>query len=169
MAVLVMLPSRPGGTRSALAFVTGWATALLFIGIVVIFVTGSVEFGSDSTASSVTYGLQLGLGLASLAYAAGRIRRAREHRDPPPPRWLERAGRIPPLAAFGMGALLPYYVVALACVSEILEANGGQGAELVAYTCFVLATTALLASPLVVVATSKERSPERLAAMQGWL
>src|SRR3954470_7176500 len=169
MAVLVMLPSRPGGTRSALAFVTGWAPALLFIGIVVIFVTGSVEFGSDSTASSVTYGLQLGLGLASLAYAAVRIRRAREHRAPPPPKWLERASRIPPLAAFGMGALLPYYVVALACLGEILQAGLSPGASLVPYLVFVAVTTGLLASPLIVIATAKDSAPERLVVMRAWL
>ena len=169
MAVLVMLPTRPGGTRSAAAFVAGWAAVLLAIGLFVLLGTGSVDFGDASTGSSVAFGLQLGLGLASCAYAAVRIRRSRQHRDPSPPKWLERAARIPPLAAFGMGALLPYYLVALACLDEILEANLTVGASLVAYLVFIAATTALLASPLIVIATAKQGSDERLAAMRAWL
>jgi hypothetical protein len=169
MAVLVMLPTQPGGTRSAASFVAGWASVLTLIGLVPILVTGGVDFGSDSTGSSVAYGLQLGLGVASCAYAAVRIRRARQHRDPPPPKWLDRAARIPPLAAFGMGALLPYYVVAVACVNEVLQANLGQGASVVAYLAFVATTTLLLASPLIVIATAKEGSDARLAMMRAWL
>jgi hypothetical protein len=169
MGVLVMMPSMPHGRRSAVAFVAGWATVLLAIGLLGLLGPSGVDFGQGSTASTVTYGLQLGLGVASLGYAFIRFRRIRAHGSPPPPKWLERAGRVPPVAAFGMGALLPYYVVALACVSEILEANVSQGAELVAYAAFLIFTTGLLASPLIVVAASKERSPERLAAMGAWL
>jgi hypothetical protein len=169
MGVLVMMPSRPHGTKSAAAFVAGWACVLIAIGLAGLLTTGGLDFSSGSSASRVTSGIQLGLGIASLGYAFVRFRRIRSRGTPPPPKWLARAGHVPPLAAFGMGALLPYYVVALACVSEILQANVSVAAGLVAYACFVIATTALLASPLVVVATSGERSPERLAAMQAWL
>jgi len=169
MGVLVMMPSMPHGRRSAVAFVAGWATVLLAIGLLGLLGPSGLDFGQGSTASTVTYGLQLGLGVASLGYAIIRYRRIRARGSPPPPKWLERAGHVPPVAAFGMGALLPYYVVALACVSEILEANVSQGAELVSYAAFLIFTTGLLASPLIVVAASKERSPERLAAMGAWL
>lgn len=169
MGVLVMMPSKPRGMRSAAAFVAGWACVLLAIGLVGILGSGNLDFSSGSTASTVTFGIQLGLGIASLAYAVVRYRRLRAVGAPPPPKWLARAGTVPPLAAFGLGALLPYYVVAIACVTEILNANVSVGAGMVAYLVFVLVTTGLLASPLIVVATSKERSPERLAAMRAWL
>jgi hypothetical protein len=135
----------------------------------VIFGTGDVDFGEGSTGSAVTAGLQLGLGVASLGYAFVRHRRLRTGGTPPPPKWLAHAGQVPPLAAFGLGALLPYYVVALACLGEILEAGVSQGAQVVAYLVFVVVTTGLLASPLVVVAAARDHSDERLAAMRGWL
>jgi hypothetical protein len=169
MGVLVMMPSKPHGMRSAGAFVAGWACVLIAIGLAGILTPGGLDFSNNSTASTVTYGLQLGLGIASLGYAFVRYRRLKTHGAPPPPKWLGRAGDVPPLAAFGLGALLPYYVVAIACVTEILQANVSVGAGLAAYLVFVLFTTGLLASPLIVVATSKERSQERLSAMRGWL
>jgi hypothetical protein len=169
MGVLVMMPSMPHGRRSAVAFVAGWASALLAVGLIGLIGPSGVDFGKGSTASTVTAGVQLGLGIASLGYAVVRYRRIRAHGSPPPPKWLERAGHVPPPAAFGMGAFLPYYVVALACVGEILLANVGLGAGLAAYLVFLAFTTGLLASPLVVVAMSKERAPERLASMGAWL
>jgi hypothetical protein len=169
MGVLVMMPSDPHGTRSAVAFVAGWFTVLLAIGLVVIYGTGSVDFGKGSTGSTVTSGLQLGLGIASLAYAVVRHRRFRTAGAPPPPKWLERAGRVRPLAAFGIGVFLPYYVVALACLGEILQAGVGRTEQLIAYLVFLAVTTGLLATPLVVVAMAKDRSDQRLAAMQHWL
>ncbi|HXJ66763.1 MAG TPA: GAP family protein [Actinomycetota bacterium] len=169
MGVLVMMPSKPHGMRSAAAFVAGWACVLLAIGLLGILGPSGLDFSNGSTASTVTFGLQLGLGIASLGYAIFRYRRLRARGAPPPPKWLARAGTVPPLAAFGLGALLPYYVVAIACVTEILNANVSVGGGLVAYLAFLLVTTGLLASPLIVVATSRDRSPERLAAMQHWL
>jgi len=169
MGVLVMMPSKPRGMRSAVAFVAGWACVLLAIGLLGILGPSGLDFSNGSTASTVTYGLQLGLGIASLGYAVVRYRRLQAHGTPPPPKWLDRAGSIPPLAAFGLGALLPYYMVAIACVTEILQSNVSVTAGLVAYVVFVLFTTGLLASPLIVVASSGERSTQRLAAMRGWL
>lgn len=169
MGVLVMMPSTPHGMRSAVAFVAGWCAALLVIGLAVIYGSRSVDFGEGSSGSAVTAGLQLGLGVASLSYAFVRYRRLRAGGTPPPPKWLARAGQVPPLAAFGLGALLPYYVVALACLGEILEAGVSQTSQLIAYLVFVAVTTGLLASPLLVVAFARDRSDERLSAMRAWL
>jgi len=80
---------------------------LLAIGIAVIFGTGSVDLGSTSTASVVLYWVELALGVAGLAYAWARFRTIGVRATPPRPKWLARAGRIPPVAAFGMGAILP--------------------------------------------------------------
>ncbi len=169
MGVLVMMPSTPHGMRSAVAFVAGWCAVLLLIGLVVIYGTRAVDFGEGSSASAVAAALQLGLGVASLGYAFVRYRRLRTGGTPPPPKWLARAGQVPPLAAFGLGALLPYYVVALACLGDLIQAGLTQTAELIAYLVFVAVTTGLLASPLLVIAFARDRSDERLAAMHAWL
>jgi hypothetical protein len=168
MGVLVMMPAGPRGRRSAAAFVAGWGAVLLAIGLTVIFGTQSVDLRSTSSASVVLYWVEMTLGVAGFAYAWMRFRRIRVRGTPPPPNWLTRAGRIPPVAAFGMGALLPYYVVALACLGEVLEAGVGTGAQLVAYLIFVVVSTGLLASPLLVAAFSGE-AEAKVASMRAWL
>ena len=166
MGVLVMMLAGPRGRRSATARRVG--AVLLAIGLTVIFGTQSVDLRSTSSASVVLYWVEMTLGVAGLAYACMRFRRIRVRGTPPPPNWLTRAGRIPPVAAFGMGALLPYYVVALACLGEVLEAGVGTGAQLVAYLIFVVVSTGLLASPLLVAAFSGE-AEAKVASMRAWL
>jgi Sap-like sulfolipid-1-addressing protein len=168
MGVLVMMPAIPHGKRSAAAFVAGWAVVLLAIGLVVILGTQSVDMGSKSTASLALYWVELALGVAGLVYAWVRLRRVRTRGAPPRPKWLEKAGRIPPVAAFGMGALLPYYVVALALLGDVLEAGVGTGAQVFAYAIFVVVTTGLLAAPLLVATFSRE-ADAKVASMRGWL
>jgi Sap-like sulfolipid-1-addressing protein len=168
VAVLVMMPAVPHGKRSATSFVAGWGAVLLAIGVVVIFGTGSVDMGSKSTATAVLYWVELALGIAGMVYAWVRFRRIKARGAPPRPKWLERAGRVPPVAAFGLGALLPYYVVALACLGEVLESGQGTGAQFVAYLVFVAVSTGLLASPLLVAAFSGQ-ADAKIAAMRTWL
>ena len=59
-------------------------------------------------------------------------------------------------------------MVALACLGEVLEAGVGTGAELVAYVVFVVVSTGLLASPLL-VATFSGEGDAKVASMRGWL
>jgi len=169
MGVLVMMPAVPRGRRSATAFVAGWFCVLLAIGLAGILGAGGLHFGQGSTASKAGYWLEIGLGALGLGYAVVRYRRARAGLTPPPPKWLDRAGRIPPPAAFGMGALLPYYVVAVACVNEILESNVSTGGQLVAYLVFLVVTTGLLAAPLLVTRFSRSDPEAATKAMRAWL
>jgi tRNA A58 N-methylase Trm61 len=56
----------------------------------------------------------------------------------------------------------------LACLGEVLEAGVGTGAQLVAYLIFVVVSTGLLASPLLVAAFSEE-AEAKVASMRAWL
>lgn len=168
VAVLVMMPAVPHGKRSATAFVAGWGIVLLAIGVAVIFGTRSVDMGSKSAASAVLFWVELAVGIVGILYAWVRFRRIKARGAPPRPQWLERAGHVRPIIAFGLGALLPYYAVALACLGQVLESGQGTGGQFVAYLAFVVVSTGLLASPLLVAAFSSQ-ADEKVAAMRSWL
>jgi hypothetical protein len=148
--------------------VAGWCVALAAIGAIVVSGAAAADFGEGSAPTKAVSTLQLVFGVGLLGYVLWRAVRGRR-RVAAEPRWMAGAERIGPLGAFGIGAFIPTYAIALAGLADLARSGVGPWAATLSYLVFVVVSAVGLAAPLIVVATSGGGSDERLAAWRAWL
>ncbi len=105
--IVFLLLGSPQGIAKASAFVGGMTFTRLMQGLIfgAIMWASSSNDKSDGGSSPVVSTLLLVVGILLLTTG---VRKAFKEEDPdaPPPKWMESLGELPPLKAFGFGALL---------------------------------------------------------------
>jgi hypothetical protein len=169
VGVIALLASK-GGVANAVAFSLGWITGILALGGLI--VVGVTSGGADD-ASSVTWlhvGLQLGVGLAFVAFGY----RKWQQRPAPgaavaEPGWIHRldAVRWPLAFLFGMFWINGFLVVPAAL--QIAEADVTGGEKAFALVFYAVGATA---GPIALIAyrlAAPGRAGERLTHLRAWL
>jgi hypothetical protein len=92
---------------------------------------------------------------------------------------LSRASAVPDLScviaaissflAFGLGLLLPTYVLIAPVVDQIQHANVSTGAALAALVVFVVTASAGVLTPLIIFAARRTWAESMLGAWREWL
>ena len=169
VGVIVLLASK-GGVKNAIAFSLGWITAILLLGGLIVL---GVTAGTDENANSVTWfqiGLQLGFGVALLAFAHAKWR------GRPPagmvvaePGWIRKLDGMSAPVAFLFGAfwINGFLVVPAALEISRAEVTGGQKAAALLF--YALGATAGQIALIVYRLAAADRATVRLARLRVWL
>ncbi|MFD0689076.1 GAP family protein [Actinomadura fibrosa] len=146
----VLLAGAERGRSKAVAFLAGWTAVLTVVGAVAATVIPGHHGASRRGAAAYAWA-DLSLGAAIAAYSAWRWHRRRRSGEPEPiPAWVGRIDAIPPVLAFGLGVVMPSYLVVAAAVNQMLE-TGWSGAGLtVMILLFVAVSSAGVAMPVAV-------------------
>lgn len=169
--VVIALLGTERPVANASAFIAGNAAFRFALGLAVLFVVPlpeSESFRLDSGTYDARLVIAFGVALLSLAIWVW----SRSH-DPRAGEWVERAERIRPRTAFIAGAIAVaspgvQYAYLLGGIAAILE-TGTLTEGVVSLTLFVLALQWMLALPIVIYATFRERAERVLAKMKGFL
>ncbi len=163
----LLATSRNGIVKCA-AYTLGWFLAITAVMVITaVFKVG----GSSSSRSKALAIVDIVLGVALLAVVWIRRARAAKATDTQTktPKWMEGLDRAPVWFAFGLGAFLPNYIIAVAAVGEIQDSTLGKSARIVVGLLFAMATSIGVAAPLIVVAVRHNDADEILARARAWL
>jgi len=176
--IAVLLLDARRGHGIVRTYVAAWVAAISVVLVALLAGFGAIfESGSDS-ATTVTSLLELGLGLALIAWGCARVLQARRAAaatsgDRPAreemPRWLRAIESISYVGAFLLGIYSATYPLVIAGAGEILRADGGTREMAALAVLFVV----LGSSSVVTVAALGTFAPRRSAAfldrMRAWL
>jgi Sap, sulfolipid-1-addressing protein len=163
------------GPRNGIAFICGWVTTVMLLGVVMTVVGANVEVDSDNTAGKWTLALELALGVALIA--AWARRRFRPH--PPtesvevvakPESALQR--RLTTMGyggAFVAGGAVQTWPVMIAAATSILRLDLSGAARLAWMFAFALATTAGIVVLEVLAWRNPTSAVERLQRLRGYI
>ena len=170
VAVIVLL-SMPQGLRRGLGFIIGWLIGIACIGVLVVFVAQSADFGSRSTSPSRAASVvEVILGVLLIVWPLVALRRPRVvGSGPSAPAWLDRVEGVNWLVSIPVGALMLSYALSVAAMAEILKADLGATDDAVAIAVFALLSIVTVTAPLIVVLARPEKSAELLARLKEWL
>jgi hypothetical protein len=165
VSVIVLL-----GTRRPLAdawsFVAGWMFSVALFGLLTATVMGNNESGSSTSTAT---GLMVGAGVVLLIVGIVLWLRRSSGGPATRPKWMDRAERISPVFAFGLGLVLPTWSMIVPVVNSITDAGLTRGVQIAIYIVFVIAAAALLLLPVIVYTVRREWASSMLAAWQGWV
>jgi len=174
IVIVLFLLRGEGGVRRATAFVAGAVLVRLAQGILFGFVFGTA--GDESGQEGATLIAPTLLLLVGVVMLITGVKKWRKEEDPddPPPRWMTMLDGVPPLKAFGLGALLmavaiKQWVFTLSAIAVVEEAQLTPVGSMLAYLFFVLAAQSLMLAPIVVVAAAPAQSARLLATAETWL
>jgi hypothetical protein len=172
--ISLLLLRGEGGVRRATAFSAGAMTARIAYGLLFSLIVGaSADSGDDARSGVIKSTLLLVLGILMLALAYKKWRKE-EDPDAPPPKWMTMLSSMPPLKAFGLGALLmtiavKQWVFTFSAIATISEAQLDGVAGALAYLFFVVAAQSLMLAPIVVTLVTPAQSARILDSALGWL
>ena len=172
---VVLLLVGPGGKAKGVAYVIGTATSTAIVGGILVAVgvgSGSSSDGGPSTGTSV---LKLVLGLVLLGLAAKQWRgRPLAGEEPVMPSWMGALDKFTAAKALGAGVVLNVLnpknlllIVAGAAAVAGAGATGGQ--EAVAWALFCVIATIGVATPVVIVFATGDRSATLLDRLKTWM
>lgn len=162
----VLLLTTDHGRPKAAALAAGWFSALAVIGAATILLSGKITVHPSSTSGTVSAVVDVALGVLCVAYAL-RVRRRAAAGTDDTPGWVGRLDRMPPLAAFALGAFLPPYVVVFAGANEIIRQDTTDTARAVATAVFVVIGS--LGALLPVLASAGAQGDARIERWRTWL
>lgn len=169
VGVIVLLASK-GGVRTAIAFSLGWITGILALGAVIIV---GVTAGTDEGATSVTdvqIGLQIGFGLALLAFAHMKWRqRPPAGTTAAEPAWIHKLDGIRAPVAFLFGAIWINGFLVVPAALQISQADVPAGQQAFALLFYALGATAVQIALIVHRLTAPDRAKARLDRLHSWL
>jgi threonine/homoserine/homoserine lactone efflux protein len=173
LAVILMLLTERS-TANAVAFLLGWAAALIVIGGAV----AALGIGRADSAEDPGTGLivaQFALAAVLLAAAVRRWRmRARPGDDHETPKWMSAVRSVSPPRAFALGvgliALNPKDgLLTVAAGARLAEADPGAGAAVAALLIFTAAASATIIAPILAEAAMGARAEPILERSRLWL
>jgi hypothetical protein len=163
----VLLVTSDRGVAKVVAYAAGWAGALLVVAAVT-FAAHPDGSRSASTSPLLSW-VELGAGVALSAYLVVRLRRPRRPAQTKQPRWMDRLNSMSLPAAFVLGAFLPNYVIVVAAVNEMLEADLTPGGLAFAAVAFVLVSSLGVGAPLLVLAFRRGDAEPVYRSWRTWL
>jgi len=169
VAVIVLLGAKTG-PRGAIAFVAGWVTSILLIGVLIIGLYKGTHTTPGESAGNAMLGVQLTLGVLLLALAT-RKWRGRTPADPTAaePKWLEALDRMRPIVAFGFGMFWVNLVFVVDAALAVAQAELSHTDAVLAYLFYAALATLGVAAILAVYYSNRKRAEQRLTAMRAWL
>jgi Sap, sulfolipid-1-addressing protein len=163
----LLATSRNGIVKCA-AYTLGWFLAVTAVMVI----TAAFHFGSNKSSTNKGVAiLDIVLGGALTVFVWIRWQRSKRPTDKATktPKWMEGLDRAPVWFAFGLGAFLPNYVVAVAAVGEIQDSTLGMSARIAVGLAFTVASTIGVAAPLIVIAVRHNDADEILQRARAWL
>jgi len=164
--------------RSAYAWVAGMTAVRLLQGVLFGVVLTASEEHAGPKSPQYVLGTAL-LVLALLLYVkAGRAaiggQNEDEDEDAPPPRWMVKAGSMPPTAAFGAGAGFmtlgaKFLIFTLGAISAITDAQLGVKPSVLTFVLFVALAQSVPLGLLGLASTSSSQSAAILDGFSTWL
>ncbi|MGH9869340.1 MAG: GAP family protein [Candidatus Polarisedimenticolia bacterium] len=173
LQTLVTLLLARSSIRSAWAWVAGMTAVRLLQGVLFGAILEPIEAQSQSgprlLAGTVLLVSSLLLYVKALRTAVGA-----EDEDAPPPLWVRKAGSMPPLAAFGAGAVLmlvsvKFLVFTLGAIGVIADAHMGIKISALTFLLFVLLAQSPGLAILALATSSSSRSTAILDGVNAWL
>jgi len=172
---VVLLLVGPGGKPKGVAYVIGSATSTAVVGGVLVAVgigSGTSGDGGPSTGTSV---LKLVLGVLLLVLAAKQWRgRPLAGERAVMPSWMGALDGFTPVKALGAGVVLNVFnpknllfIVAGAAAVAGAGASGSQ--EAITWAVFCVVATIGVATPVVIVFATGDRSAELLDRLKTWM
>ena len=161
------------GPRNGLAFIFGWITTVMLIGVAISIVGDATTVTEDNTPGAWLLALEIALGIVILvAWVRRRVRpkeREQAIEAKPEPGWQRRIGTMGYPGAFVMGGAVQTWPVMIAAASEIMRAHLGAGSTLVWMLVFAVASTAGLVVLEVMAVRSPGSAVTRLNSMRGYI
>ena len=151
------------GPWNGIAFIAGWITTVMLIGVVGLAIGGSIDVSGGGVPGDATYGVELALGVVLLTLwvrrrLVGPVDRVAVEK--PQAAWQRRIATMRSPGAFVLGGAVQTWPVMLAGVAEITRAGGAVAASVVWLIVFACATTA----GIVILEALALRSPGSAAA-----
>ena len=165
----VLLLTTERGRPKAIGFGLGWASALAVIGVAALAVGGQVSTSSGSTSSTASAVLDIVLGLALGAYALRMRSNARRGSAGETPGWMKRLDAMRPITAFGLGAFLPPYLIAVAIGNEIVRSSLSSTARVVAVILYVVIGSIGILIPIMGTVVRPQSSDATISSWRAWL
>lgn len=135
------------GRKNGVAFILGWITTVMLLGVAAALVGEAVDINESNTAGKWTLALELALGvLLILLWLRRRVRpriKAAAEAKPakPEPAWQKRIDTMKVVGAFVLGGATQTWPVMIAAGAEISRLQLGTAAALAWMFAFALATT----------------------------
>ncbi len=175
IALLVLLQSKRSAVNG-LAFIAGMFVFRLVLGFGFWFLASGVEEAIESTGGRfgiLVNGVLIVLGLLLLVKALGHVF-SRNEEDQTAASWLGSLEDVSPLRAGLVGiavlALDPKdWILDLAVVNLIADADLGGGISLLAYLLYMLLAKSLLLMPFALMLVSPKRAKKILGDLNSWM
>jgi hypothetical protein len=171
IALILMLFSQ-AAARNGLAFLVGWVTGLLVVGVLVLLLGLEAGGGSGSGAGGV---MKLLVGVAFLGLGLRQWRhRPRAGADPELPGWMATVEDFSAVKAAGLGVVLtaanPKNLgLTLAAAATIGAGGLSAGGEAAALVVFVLLSSLTVLAPVVYYLVAGDRADRALHLLKDWL
>lgn len=171
---LVLATNR--GPKNGIAFILGWITTVMGIGIVISLLGDNVDMSSNTTAGKWTLALELALGVVMVILWARRRFRPRPPAEPQPdlppkpePGWQKRIATMGYAGAFVTGGLVQTWPVMIAGATDLARLNLGVGPSLAWWVVFTLSTTIGIVILEVLAWRAPESAPARLDRIRNYV
>ena len=168
LAEVLLLTAERGRVKGA-AFAAGWALAIGAVGLATLVVAGQVTVPPGSGASTASALVDLVLGLALAAWALRTRLMTRSAAGSTTPGWMSRLDHMSPVVAFGLGMLLPPYLLAAGVGNDIVRLDLSISAQIAHVAVFVVVGSLGVLVPLGLALARPARSATVLARWRGWL
>jgi hypothetical protein len=163
----VLLVTSAGGVAKATAYVAGWVLALAAVAAATIALYPDAP--KVASTSPWTSGVQTASGVALGVWMFVRLRRPVRTKSNAQPRWMARPDSMSPLPAFVLGAFLPNYAIMVAAVSNAVAAGLSQAQARVVLLLSILAASAGVATPWLVLVFRRRDAPGIYQRCRAWL
>jgi hypothetical protein len=163
------------GPRNGIAFICGWITTVMLVGVAASILGSSVSStSSSSTPGQWTLALELALGVVLvLVWLRRRLRPAQEKTVDKPvkpePAWQRRIATMGYPGAFVTGGLVQTWPVMIAAMTEIVRADLGTTETLLWAFGFAVATTAGIVTLEVLALRSPGSAAKRLDRLRDYV
>jgi threonine/homoserine/homoserine lactone efflux protein len=172
---VVLLLTGPDGKIKGVAYVIGSFASTAIVGGILVAVGTGAGASSDGGPSTGTSLLKLGLGVLLLGLAAKQWRgRPLAGEQPVMPSWMGALDGLTAVKAVGAGIVLNVLnpknlLFIVAGAAAVAGASASPTQEAVAWAVFSIIATIGVATPVVIVFATGERSAELLDGLKTWM
>ncbi|MFM2079240.1 MAG: hypothetical protein RJA49_3130 [Actinomycetota bacterium] len=174
IAVSIVLATQRG-PRNGIAFICGWITAVMSVGVVVSIVGANVDLSESHSPRKWFLALELAVGVALVVlWAMHRFRPREQHAAvekpaKPEPAWQRRVTTMGYPGAFVTGAAVQTWPVMIAAAADIARLDIGPGKSLAWMFLFAVSTTAGIVVLEVLAWRSPHSAAERLDRLRTYI
>ena len=163
----ILLVTAERGVSKEIAYVAGWALALVAVSIAAAIMYPAVP-KTASTSTALSW-VEIGAGVVLAAWLFVRWRRPARAGSRSEPKWLGRLDSMSLAPAFALGAFLPNYVIVVAAIDELVKAGLTNGQLALAALCFVVVASLGVAAPLLVLVLRRHDAANINQRWRVWL